>query len=229
MKQMRQLLWKDYRLNRGLLFLGAFALAGVFVVGLIVEVGYTWPEMPTAKVWADGLHSYGHLALSITPFIAALLGGNAVACERADRSAHFLAYLPPTKSQIVTSKLLLAASALAIFWGVILVATMVIAPLVSPEPTNFLYMVTGPWAAAAGCACTFGVGWLGSVFLEKPVAPVLAALVSPFVLGYVLFLFSAVTGISRFDVLEWSGGVSLAIGIIACVAGCWYYFRRVEP
>ena len=49
--------------------------------------------------------------------VAAMLGGNAIACERSDRSAHFLAYLPPTKTQILASKFLVAAGALAVLWG----------------------------------------------------------------------------------------------------------------
>src|SRR5437660_12005022 len=102
---MKGLLWKDYRLNRGLLLLGVVAVTGVYLAGLSAEVSHTWPEMPASNAWADAIYSYGHMALSVMPFLAALLGGNAIACERADRSAHFLAYLPPTKTQILASKL----------------------------------------------------------------------------------------------------------------------------
>ena len=47
--------------------------------------------------WGDMLVAYGSVALYMTFIVTALLGGHAIACERADRSAHFLAYLPPTK------------------------------------------------------------------------------------------------------------------------------------
>jgi ABC-type transport system involved in multi-copper enzyme maturation permease subunit len=226
---MRGLLWKDYRLNRGLLFLGAVAVTGVYVIGLLVEVSHTWPEMPASNAWADAIYSYGHMALSVMPFLAALLGGNAIACERSDRSAHFLAYLPPTKTQILASKFLVAACGLAVFLGANGVLMWVIAPLLSPEPTNFLHMLGTPSGALAGCILTFGIGWLASACLEKPTFPVLVALVFPFVLGYGLFLFAGLTGISRFDVLEWAGIVSLSIGVAAFLAGTWCYFRRVEP
>jgi ABC-type transport system involved in multi-copper enzyme maturation permease subunit len=226
---MTGLLWKDYRLNRGLLILSVVGLAGVYFIGLAVEISNTWPALPAPKVWADALSSYGHMALSILPFIAALLGGNAIACERADRSAHFLAYLPPTKGQILVSKLAVAGSALAIFCGGNLVAIYLIAPLLNPEPTNFLYMLGTPGGALAGCVLTFGIGWLGSAWLEKPTMPVLAALAVPFVIGYGLFTIAAVFGISRFEVFEWTGVVSLSVGIAAFAAGTWYYLRRVEP
>jgi ABC-type transport system involved in multi-copper enzyme maturation permease subunit len=229
MKQMRELLLKDYRLNRGLLILGALGLTGVYLVGAATEISHTWPAIPAAKVWADALYSYGHLALSVMPFIAALLGGNAIACERADRSAHFLAYLPPTKAQILASKFMVAVCALAIFLGGNAVSMYAVAPLLSPEPTNFLYMLGTPSAALAGCVLTFGIGWLGSACLEKPTIPVLAALVFPFVLGYGLFTFAAVSGISRFEVAEWGGAVGLSVGVTAFSVGTWCYFRRIEP
>jgi ABC-type transport system involved in multi-copper enzyme maturation permease subunit len=226
---MRGLLWKDYRLNRGLLLLGVVALAGVYLVGLVVEVSHTWPEMPSANTLADAIYSFGHMALNILPLLAALLGGNAIACERADRSAHFLAYLPPTKTQILASKLLVAAGALAALWGANGVLIWAVAPLLGPEPTNFMHMLGTPSGALASCVLTFGVGWLASACLEKPTFPVLLALLFPFALGYGLFLFASLTGISRFDVLEWAGTVGLAIGIAAFLAGTWCYCRRIEP
>src|SRR5262245_42537586 len=137
---MTGLLWKDYRLNRGLLILGLFGLAGVYVVGLAIEMSDTWPALPAPKVWADALSSYGHMALSVLPFVAALLGGNAIACERADRSAHFLAYLPPTKTRILASKFIVAVCALAVFCGGNLVAIYVNPPLLNAEHTTFLPM-----------------------------------------------------------------------------------------
>jgi ABC-type transport system involved in multi-copper enzyme maturation permease subunit len=226
---MRGLLWKDYRLNRGLLLLGLVALIGVYVVGLGAEVSHTWPALPALDTLADTICSFGHLALSVMPFLAALLGGNAIACERSDRSAHFLAYLPPTKVQLLASKFLVAACALAVFWCANAVLIYVIAPLLHPEPTNFMYVLGTPAAAIAGCVLTFGVGWLASACLEKPTLPVLVALVFPFVLGYGLFLFAGLAGLSRFDVLPWAGTVGLSIGVAAFLTGTWCYFRRVEP
>jgi ABC-type transport system involved in multi-copper enzyme maturation permease subunit len=226
---MRQLCWKDYRMNRGLLIFGLLVLIGVYVVGLAIEISYTWPAMPARQAWADALCSYGHLAFSLLPFLAALLGGNAIACERADRSAHFLAYLPAAKSQIVTSKFTVAACAVAIFSGGNLAVMYAVAPLLAAKPDDFMYMFGPPSATFAGCVFTFGIGWLGSACLEKPTYPVLAALVSPFVLAYALFLFAAVSGISRFEVAEWTGAVGLVIGCFAFALGTWSYFRRVEP
>jgi ABC-type transport system involved in multi-copper enzyme maturation permease subunit len=226
---MTNLLWKDFRLNRALIILGAAVLAGVHIVGAAIEIGNTWPAMPSAKVAADALTSYAHLAFSLTPFIAALLGGNAICCERAERSAHFLAYLPPTKIQILTSKLGVGCGALVAFWSVIFLLMRVVAPLINPQPVNFLYMVTDPAAAIAVCILTFGIGWLGSAWLEKPTFPVLSALASPFVLGFGMTTFALISGVSRFAVLEWTGVACWSLGAVAFAAGTGLYLRRVEP
>jgi ABC-type transport system involved in multi-copper enzyme maturation permease subunit len=226
---MKGLLWKDYRLNRGLLLLGVLGLTGAYLIGLVAEVSHTWPVLAASTAWADALYSFGHMALGVMPFLAALLGGNAIACERADRSAHFLAYLPPSKTKILVSKFLVAAGALGVLAGANAVLIYAIAPLISPEPTNFLHMLGTLSGALASCVLTFGIGWLTSACFEKPTFPVLLALVFPFVLGYGLFLFASVTGISRFDVFQWAGTVSVSIGLVAFLAGTWCYFRRVEP
>jgi ABC-type transport system involved in multi-copper enzyme maturation permease subunit len=225
----KALLWKDYRLNRVLMLLGVVGMAGVYVAGLAVEVGYAWPALPAAESWAGAICSYGHLALSVVSYVAALLGGNAIACERSDRSAHFLAYLPPTKTQILASKFLVAAGALAVLWGANCLAVYAIAPLISPDPMNFLHMFGSPSASLAGCVATFGVGWLGSAFLAQPTFPVLTALALPFVLGYGLFTFAELSGISRFEVFEWAGTVSALTGVAAFMAGTRSYYLRVEP
>ena len=47
-----------------------------------------------------------------------LLGGYAIACERADRSAEFLAYQPIPRSKILASKLVWPIAAAVVIWSV---------------------------------------------------------------------------------------------------------------
>jgi hypothetical protein len=105
----------------------------------------------------------------------------------------------------------------------------VVAPLISPDPVNFLYMVTSPAAAIAGCLLTFGVGWLGSAWFEKPTIPVLSALASPFLLGFAMTTAALVLGVSRFDVLEWTNVVCWSLGTVAFTVGTALYLQRIEP
>ena len=114
---MRALLWKDYRLNRSLLILQAALLILIYVIGIVTQIVAVWPNKPTANDWAGTLVSYGSLTMYLTFCFTGLLGGHAIACERGDRSAHFLACLPPTRMQILASKLIIAASVVSLFQG----------------------------------------------------------------------------------------------------------------
>jgi ABC-type transport system involved in multi-copper enzyme maturation permease subunit len=122
------------------------------------------------------LNSYGGVSIFFACCAAGLFSGNAIACERADRSAHFLAYLPPTKKQILASKLVVAGGATAAVWGWALLSIFVIAPAFRSTVD-----VDGPqlWDFAAMSGLIFGVGWVLSALLEKPLVPIIGALVSP--------------------------------------------------
>ena len=191
MKEMKQLLWKDYRLNRPLLILFAAVWLALYLVGAGAQFASGWPKMPTAHDWAGMLVSYGTSAMYLTFCFTGLLGGHAIACERGDRSAHFLAVLPPTKMQILTSKFIVAAGVTAVMWGWIVLSIYVIAPRLSSVPVDFSGTLVEPGVAAV-CVLTFGVGWLASACLEKTTIPIIVALVSPGAVTVVLLLVGVV-------------------------------------
>jgi len=225
---MRALIWKDYRLNRTLLILGFATLAAVYLLGAIAEISYVYPAVPESRACADAFVSYGVISLHILPYVVAVFGGNAIACERADRSAHFLAYLPPTRRQIVASKLIVAIGSVAALWIGPLLSVYVIGPRWDPGAASFLPGAS-VGVAAACCVLTFGVGWLGSACLERATIPVLVALASPIMLSFGLLAVAFLTGISRFEMTEWAGTVGLWAGLCAFSAGTWCYLGRVEP
>src|ERR1043165_6635546 len=98
---MTALIWKDFRLNRPLLLVCGSIVVLVYVVGVVAEAVANWPTFPSAENWAGMLVSYGTVVIYLSFFITGLLGGYAIAAERSDRSAHYLAMLPPTKIQIL--------------------------------------------------------------------------------------------------------------------------------
>jgi ABC-type transport system involved in multi-copper enzyme maturation permease subunit len=225
---MTSLLWKDYRLNRPPLILSAVICGLLYLVGVGTQVAATWPRLPSSNDWAGMLVSYGTVAMYLTICFAGLFGGHAIACERGDRSANFLACLPPTKLQILTSKLIVAAGATAALWGWILLTLCVIAPALSGASPTSGEIVTGPGVASV-CVLTFGVGWMASAMMEKSTVPILVALVSPVAMSLALILVGNVFGIPLVRVSEWSNLVSLASGLTAFIGGTWYYCRRMEP
>ena len=85
---MNWMIWKEYRLNRLILIVGAVLLILPHAIALVLtwrgvgpDVGYAAQRMPKNFLVA------GMYSLVISQLTLALLGGHAIACERADRSA----------------------------------------------------------------------------------------------------------------------------------------------
>ena len=226
---MKSLIWKDYRLSRSLLLLVAVTWVLLYLVGVGAQLASTWPQPPSLGDWAEMLHAYGTVWLYLTMCFAGLLGGHAIACERSDRSANFLACLPPTKRQILTSKLIVAIATLLAMWGWALLSVYCIAAGLSHEPVGGdRQFVTLPGIASI-CVLTFGVGWMASAIFEKTTLPILLALLSPVAVSVVLILLGSLLSVSMVRVSDWTNPVCFVLGAAALAAGTWHYCRRVEP
>jgi ABC-type transport system involved in multi-copper enzyme maturation permease subunit len=224
---MRQLLWKDYRLNGTVLLIIAIIVFGIYGIGIATQVHSSWPHMPSTVDWGDMLVSYGTVALYLTIFFAALLGGNAIAAERADRSAHFLAYLPPTKTQILASKFIVSFCAMLVVWVLILLSLRV-AGWLSGQPVELSSGVTARGALDL-CILTFGMGWLASASLQTAIFPIIIAISSPIALSFAIVLVCDLLGIPRFQMGPYAEHASIWTGLVAFALGTWNYFHRIEP
>ena len=93
---MKSLLWKEFRLCWPILLVGAGLLTAPYLIPLLGKsLGYSVRvDWPGAAVFS--------LALSILTLT--LFGGSAIACERADRSAEFLAYQPIPRGKILAQQ-----------------------------------------------------------------------------------------------------------------------------
>ncbi len=156
------------------------------------------------------------------------MGGHAIACERGDRSANFLASLPFTKGQIITSKLVVAGLATAVLWGWVLSSLYIVAPSPGSDLVDSQGTMMAPGGACV-CVLTFGIGWLASASMEKTILPIIMALASPVAVSVMLLLVGVALGIPKIRVSGWSSTVCLVIGAVAFLTGTWTYCRRVEP
>jgi ABC-type transport system involved in multi-copper enzyme maturation permease subunit len=160
----------------------------------------------------------------------AVLAGNVIAVERADRSAEFLGYLPPSKAQILLSK-----SALLIGAGIVITAVNLATALVANS------LITTPDGPALGMSLldlsqislvgvgAAGVGWAASAKLETTGAPVFFAIATPMMVAGAFYLAYFTFG---WPLEELSGTTILltcgAVGVVFFAVGWVYYLRRVE-
>jgi ABC-type transport system involved in multi-copper enzyme maturation permease subunit len=226
---MRALLWKDYRLNRLLLAIGLGLLLGPYAAVVVWQLHSHWPIWPQAAAWAQLLVGASTFSLSLSLLTLVLLAGNAFAGERADRSAEFLAYLPPSRARVLISKALLAFLVATVIWVFNLLVAEGVVPALSAGPVGEL--AVGPNSHLATAAVlVFGAGWLGSSFLESPTFATTIGIVAPLAVSSLL----ALSGVfldwpPREDFGFWWDVAFVMVGVLSFAGGTWYYLRRVEP
>lgn len=226
---MKTLLWKDYRVNRQVLVVGMILLVAPY----LAVVTFLWYQHGllgiSASNWATFLNGASEVSLGISQITIVLLAGHVIASERRDRSAEFLAYLPPTRSAILRSKALLSALVFAVVWGVFLCMSDLIVPLLDGD-LKVPFTSSREITLALGIAM-FGMGWFGSSRLESPTYAtaigVVAALVVPILLNCsILFTGYPADGHSY---LNWLRASYIAVGVAGFALGWMSYVRRIEP
>jgi ABC-type transport system involved in multi-copper enzyme maturation permease subunit len=237
---MRALLWKDFHVNRLVLAVGLGVLLAPHLSWPLIVLGTYWRynarDLMTwaaaIDMWSADLVVVALWSLILSGLTAALLGGNAVAGERADRSAEFLASLPVSRRQIIVSKAVLALSAVALIWAVnlLVIATQ---PFPSPGGKSLRDILDGVAICACVTCSAFGVAWFFSVWLTSPALAACAGLLAPLVL-FMIFALLAEWGLGRFGygdnfAVPAYSLVCALVGIAGFVAGTITYLRRVEP
>ena len=131
------------------LLLCPFAMAAVIVCNMPL-----WTEATPATAWATLLGTGCYFSIMCSQPTLAMLSGNIIAAERSDRSAEFLAYLPPSRKTILCSKLIVLGAVALIVWGLNFVVLFVadwLAPLVDlTEPASGAVYPRRPKKPASG-------------------------------------------------------------------------------
>ena len=228
---MSWLLWREYRLNRLTLALGTMGLLLPCVIVFLSLLG-AFDDSDRTDVYAQAWLLTG-LCSELT---IALLAGNAIAGERADRSAEFIAYLPLQRWRTMASKLLLLSLAIAVLWGVSrLVLTVYPSgqPLFDAPrfPSRLLVILAAGWfwsslqpssvlASAAAYVTHIVIGVVAArivyMRMEEPVG------VIPNVMKHFLEQFFE-------PMFELYDTIGLPVAIVCLSIGSWNYLRRREP
>jgi ABC-type transport system involved in multi-copper enzyme maturation permease subunit len=221
---MRWLLWREYRLNRLILIAGgAFFVLPYAIVGLGILFG-----------WCESDHIVGAWMVSTLSvnLLAALLAGNAIAGERTDRSAEFIAYLPLSRRRIVAGKVLFT---LLVFTPVWCITRVVIDNV--PLSTISAHMLLDLRPYLVGVLLIYGVGWLLSSCLSSVTAASMLGIVGIFLicLGYTFIstpqgsdeMISIMMDRERYgDAVFWYTIIWIPVAVICFSLGTWNYVRR---
>lgn len=232
---MKWLYWKEWRQNRVVIIALAVLLVVPYVfsfIGIGIEMHREHYSSVIARQYLINAAMY---SLGICQLALALIGGNAIAGERSDRSAEFQAYLPLSRRKILGSKLLMVLTVFGIIW---LVNPTVICFL-RPWNLQMRGYQDGFWIAlnlAVTGLLLFGIAWLFSSFLTSPTFSVAAGIVAPLILGgllaYITHLFIqerfGAPVAEAFMALSYLS-LSVLTAIVSFGLGCWLYLRRVEP
>lgn len=228
---LKALVWKDFRINRLPLLITVFTLLAPYVVvGVAVINMPLWQEATAASAWAVLLGTSCHFSVMCCQPAFAILSGHIVAVERGDRSAEFLAYLPPSRGLVLFSKAILLGGAFFLVWGVNLTVHG-LAWWLSPDSDAAReltsHLASLPRFAGIGLFAA-GAGWLASVHLENSGPAVALGLAAPAVLFGILLSLNSSLNIP--DQLQFAavyfalcpilGGLGFAIGTIC-------YLKRI--
>ena len=231
---MSWLIWKEYRVNRLILLVGLGLLLVPHLIALIVTLRH--PDQ-----WEECFRASTGSSFFLTQIVLPLLGGNAIAGERNDRSAEFLACLPFSRWQNLISKLVLAPLVAVAICSVNFVFLLfVLGEEVSThEIIAHFQRRPGDLIVPACYVVTplvfFCVGWLFSSFLKSAVFSSAAGLITPFVVIWCVYGMALWLKIDDHDqnfeffMACWYAGLCFVLSMVSFIVGSCYYLRRVEP
>jgi ABC-type transport system involved in multi-copper enzyme maturation permease subunit len=175
-KMLLPLLWKDLRLNKYVILLTVFFVDTPYLTTALGLSAFTGePEDNTPLT--ERLSIAFPFSLLFLAIVSAFIGGYPITAEKAERTDRFLDYLPPTRLQVVTSKVLIALSLLLLAW---IGPTIVYFEYVRPtavggmmrEGSRFLILY-----ALSTSLILFGLAWLASLYIRSSTLCGLAAFV----------------------------------------------------
>ena len=217
---MNWLLWREYRRNQWILATGA---AGLFLPCLIAVMFSAEHTVKFIGVFM--------LSSVFSEMTVALLAGNALAGERADRSAEFVAYLPWRRISTFACKLVLPALTAAIGFVVYVWCAHQLPDIATQgqmADLRIFFVVI---------LVIYGVGWLASSLSSSVAYASCIGFIAPYLIFFCQSLIYSIRGVSL-DIgnkddhetfLLAYAMIGVPVAIVCFSIGTWNYFRRSEP
>jgi ABC-type transport system involved in multi-copper enzyme maturation permease subunit len=218
------LIWKDIRSNRSSLLLAAALMVATYgMAGVSILLDESIASQPFGRRLASILAGGSMMAYGVAQLSLAVLAGNLVAGERTNRSAEFLAYLPPSRGMVLSAKaLVLGGWAVVILLVPLVVGSLGVLVSGYPGGSGRLAMIAVSIASFGFCGA--GVGWLASCCLQSNALAILFSILAPWVVAYVVM--GATWGEASQGLYA---AVNLAIGLAGFLFGTRHYLHRMEP
>jgi ABC-type transport system involved in multi-copper enzyme maturation permease subunit len=159
-----------------------------------------------------------------------LLGCNAFAAERSDRSADFLAYLPPSRLAIVASKVVFTFGVILmlVLIHLVVIHFMALSELVPGSP-GVVDGLLFPYVPFRIELLMFGVAWLCSTFARSPAQAALCSILVSILVPAVIFSISRVLHMPMEASEQILNTFCVVVGVTSFVTGTIYYIRRSAP
>jgi ABC-type transport system involved in multi-copper enzyme maturation permease subunit len=229
---MNWLLWKDYRINRLIVFTGLVLLLVPHLIGLYATCREAVVGHLKANDWMKNLGVSCLASLAVSQLTVTLLGGNAIAGERVDRSAEFLASLPFTRKKILASKLLLSLIVTAVIWFNAVILIYLFWKMGGFDKPDYVHaVVRGGINFVVTSLTFFCVAWFLSELISSPAIATCGGLIAPLlVLGGIFFI----TYLFEIQLIGNTAElcyrtICLMIAPVSFAVGTWRYLCRVEP
>lgn len=231
---LKSMLLKDIRLLSSYLVLSAILVLLAYALGftsLQLMPVESMPHLASPSARAATVLSAGCLVgLWLSIFGCAMLGGNAFAAERMDRSALFLDYLPPTRQQVLISKLTVVIGFMLLHFLVSLGSARLASSLTTgvSMPRGTVVEISTVIHVCKIVTCVTGISFAVSTIAKSTGPPILLGLFAP------LIVFGLVKSVDFLLDLPLQGetifprvaSACLVFGAGGILTGCWWYIRQ---
>ncbi len=228
----RALIRKDLQISRlPLLLASCLLVVSPLAIAILMSIDSVLMKQTMERQLFALLIGSG-FAIHVTAQLSlAILSANLIAVERVDRSADFLAYLPPNRDMVLRSKAtVLGATALILLLVPLALTGSALCWGERPGPAPSIEMFHILLTISAIGVCAAGIGWWASCTLSSNAVAILLALLAPALPSISVLLICLALGIE--DAAHAGAllaAVCLATGTAGFVLGTRHYLRRNEP
>ncbi len=223
---LKTLIKKDLCHQTSFMLAAAIFLVVPYVIALVTLITIQMGAHPQEN-WIQFFHAAGVVDIILCVVLIPFFTGNAIAGERADRSAEFLAYLPIKRKTAILSKAIVAVGISTFFMVLCTLVYYMLIYLSDLQPRAMYNVEVG--IVVGSCVFMFGVAWLVSTFAQSATYAAAAGMFVPISLGVVLILLNPMEAANQKNMWMAYIIISLVMGPLCFIAGVFYYSRRVEP